>query len=121
MRARLRFEHEARALLLAEGFRVLRSAGSRGPWDLFAINTEEVWLVQVKSTRRLGHHGTRSMLRHAACDLLGVLGPVNTRRWLFVRELNRTWHRVCIDGWPTERQSLDDRLKATIAEWQAAD
>lgn len=44
-------EHRSRRLLEADGFTVTRSAGSKGTWDLIAMNATELVLVQVKATR----------------------------------------------------------------------
>jgi Holliday junction resolvase-like predicted endonuclease len=46
-----RLERLARASLQRHGYRVIRSAGSKGPVDLAAFNHEHVLLVQVKAER----------------------------------------------------------------------
>lgn len=117
MRGRLAFEHEARALLEAEGFRVLRSAGSRGPVDLFAFSPTEVRIIQVKSTNRLEHRGTRTMLRQAILDLLALPSPPGLTRWLFVRELRGNWFRECVEGWATDKKDCDDMVRQVIDMW----
>ena len=38
--------------LRANGWSVLMSPGSRGPYDIRAVKRRRVWLVQVKATRR---------------------------------------------------------------------
>lgn len=46
-----RLERLARASLQRNGYRVIRSAGSKGAVDLAAFNTEHVLLIQVKADR----------------------------------------------------------------------
>jgi hypothetical protein len=46
-----RQEHRTMAILEAAGYRCSRSGGSLGEWDVFAIGTVDVLLVQVKSNR----------------------------------------------------------------------
>lgn len=47
-----RAEWRSRAYLEAQGLTVVRAAGSRGAFDLVAIDGERVLLVQVKASRR---------------------------------------------------------------------
>lgn len=42
-------EHKYKHMLEAEGFYVMRSAGSHGMWDLIALLNERIILVQVKT------------------------------------------------------------------------
>lgn len=44
-----RNEHRSRQLLEAAGYAVTRAAGSMGAWDLVAIGSTDVVLVQVKT------------------------------------------------------------------------
>lgn len=44
-----RNEHRSRAILEAAGYEVMRSAASKGVWDLVAIGERDVVLVQVKT------------------------------------------------------------------------
>jgi hypothetical protein len=46
-----RNERRSRALLERAGYRVTRSGGSLGVWDLIGIGPADVVLVQVKTTR----------------------------------------------------------------------
>lgn len=46
-----RNEHRSRELLERDGYRVLRSAGSKGAFDLIAIGPADVLLIQCKSNR----------------------------------------------------------------------
>ena len=61
-----RLEYLARAALVAEGYTVIRAAGSKGPVDLVAMNANQVRLVQIKSP---GHvqEGDREKLRAVKC------------------------------------------------------
>ncbi len=44
-----RLEYQARNLLIARGYTVVRSAGSKGPVDLVAWNERHVLFIQVKA------------------------------------------------------------------------
>jgi hypothetical protein len=46
-----RYERIARKKLESEGFYVINSAGSKGPFDLVAINESEIKMIQVKSNQ----------------------------------------------------------------------
>lgn len=46
-----RAEHRSRILLEASGYAVLRSAASKGPFDLIGIGSTDLVLVQVKVNR----------------------------------------------------------------------
>ena len=65
-----RLEYRARDELIAQGYTVVRSAGSKGPIDLVAIGCN-VRLIQIKS----GRPRTSDRLR-----LRAVLAPRNVRR-----------------------------------------
>jgi Holliday junction resolvase-like predicted endonuclease len=49
-----RAEYKSRRLLEAAGYVVVRAAASKGPFDLVAVSTVDVLLVQVKSNRPPG-------------------------------------------------------------------
>jgi len=44
-----RNEHRSAELLRSAGYRVIRSAGSHGEWDLVGISGTDIVLVQVKT------------------------------------------------------------------------
>ena len=46
-----RNEYRSRSVLESLGYRVTRSAGSAGEWDLVAISSKDILLVQCKSNR----------------------------------------------------------------------
>lgn len=46
------FEYLLRDWYVKKGYLVIRSAGSRGPADLLAINSKEVVLIQCKKERK---------------------------------------------------------------------
>jgi len=47
-----RIEYQVKKRLQAQGFNVLRVAGSKGLYDLVAWNKDQVLFIQVKSTRQ---------------------------------------------------------------------
>ncbi len=67
-----RREHRSRALLAADGYAVVRAAGSHGAFDLVGISTAGVVLVQVKSR---DWPGTAEMAEMAAFPT-----PTNARK-----------------------------------------
>ena len=71
-----RLEYLARTALVADGYTVIRSAGSKGPVDLVAINANQVRLIQIKSP---GHvqDSDRTKLRAVKCP--------HARREIWVR------------------------------------
>lgn len=46
-----RREHQSIRLLEAAGYTVVRSAASKGPFDLVALGPQDIQLVQVKANR----------------------------------------------------------------------
>lgn len=116
MRARYAFEYEAMDRLGTMGFSTFRSAGSRGPVDVFGVNGSEIRLVQVKSTKRPHAPGTVSMLADAAIELLAKPIPPNTSRWIWLRILHGPWLEWCVDGWPTGRGEIKDQIRLRLAE-----
>ena len=44
-------EHRSRSVLESLGYRVTRSAASLGEWDLVAISSKDILLVQCKTNR----------------------------------------------------------------------
>lgn len=54
-------EYKTRDLLIADGFFVVRSAGSKGAFDLVAFNSESVRLVQIKANKWPGRSEIETM------------------------------------------------------------
>jgi len=54
-----RLEREVRNILKKEGYTVIRSAGSKGLWDLVAYNEHEFRLIQVKRANISGAENRR--------------------------------------------------------------
>jgi len=55
------YERKARKELESEGYYVIRSGGSKGIWDLVAINKNEIRLIQVKSNSKPGPKERKNM------------------------------------------------------------
>jgi hypothetical protein len=125
VRSRLRYEHEARDILIREGWACTRSAGSRGPVDLIAMNEKAIRLVQVKALSHPDSSRSIGVLVQAAEDLRRVPVPTSTTsRWLFLRAVPGSWLRVCVDGLPNDddvmRAALDKRVRSHRREASAA-
>ena len=74
----VRREHQARQLLRAAGYTVARTAQSRGPFDLVALNNQHVRLVAVKA-------GTARHTPQERAALADVAAPpcVTKELWTF--------------------------------------
>jgi hypothetical protein len=71
-----RLEHRSRALLEARGYVVLRSAASKGLWDLVGFGADDAVLVQCKANRAPSP-AERAQLQAFVC-------PWNTHREVHV-------------------------------------
>jgi len=66
----------AKRILEAQGYQVVRSSGSHGPWDLVAYKEGEIRFIQIKSYRP-GPASREKMLR-------GPRGPLDVSREIWV-------------------------------------
>ena len=82
-----RMERAVKHALEARGYAVVRSAGSKSPYDLIAIDSQDVLLVQCKSNRL--SQNMRERLRNA---MLGG-STANTWRRLRAAVLDADWRR----------------------------
>ena len=78
-----RLEWLARDALIAQGYTVIRSAGSKGPVDLVAIGPAEIRLIQVKAVGGVRRADLRK-LRQVAC-------PPGTRCEIWQRAPRGQW------------------------------
>ena len=110
-RARLRFEQCCIDELTEAGWWCLRSAGSRGPIDVFAFNATEVRLIQVKSTKDPLQPSALSLFVAAVEDLRRMPKPPAASRWLYVKILRGSWEYLNIDDLPIDRPPLRSHLR----------
>jgi Holliday junction resolvase-like predicted endonuclease len=61
-----RTEHRSRRLLEAAGYRVIRSAGSLGAWDMIGVRGVDLVLVQVRSNRPPAAREARTLADYPA-------------------------------------------------------
>jgi Holliday junction resolvase-like predicted endonuclease len=73
-------ERIVRDVLTRQGYIVVRSAGSRGPFDLVAINANEVKLIQVKRTAM----GRVDGFSRVIAELKAIPVPANAYKELWV-------------------------------------
>lgn len=116
LQGRVRYERELMVLLEKDGFCCLRSAGSRGPVDLYAFNTTAIRAIQVKSTKAFNRPGNNTMFATAITDLFKVQGPSCMTRELWVRELRGPWRFVPIPLGLEDRTAARQFLQKV--EWQ---
>ena len=119
MRARLRFENKLAAFLENRGYQCIRSAGSRGVVDIFAINENHVRAIQLKTTKNaLDTSGNLSTFKKAILGLRSLPSPPNMTRELWVKELRKNWIYIVIDDLPEDPGLL--RKAISGAQWVAA-
>ena len=77
------YEYKAKKQLEAEGYTVIRAAGSHGPWDLIAMRGEEpVRCIQIKRTKAINGHKT--ILNQFKRNQRGKLGFTTYREEMWV-------------------------------------
>lgn len=111
MRARLRFEQCCIDDLNTAGWWCLRSAGSRGPVDVFAFNAQEIRIIQVKSTRDPLASSALGMFATAIEQLRTMPKPPALSRWLYIKLLRHEWVYLNIDELPIDRPTLRAHLR----------
>ncbi|MHA2642876.1 MAG: hypothetical protein V2G41_09540 [bacterium JZ-2024 1] len=96
--ARIRYERLASDRLKQLGYYVARSAGSRGAADLIAISTQNILLIQVKTTKAPQSSGFKGIIEAARRELLEVPCPPNVKRQIWIRAIGKTVDRpYCIE------------------------
>ena len=86
--------------LQVSGYTALRSAGSRGPFDIIGVNAKETLLIQIKRTKRLGIDFT-NIPRHYKKDiqrLRDFSAPPSSRKELWVWIEYKGWFKFDINN-----------------------
>lgn len=83
------YERKARKVLEEDEFYVVRSAGSKGIWDLVAINRKKVRLIQVKADS-LPTKEEKKTMQLFQC-------PTNTKKELWIYK-KRKWEVIHYGG-----------------------
>ena len=82
------YEYKAKKELEAQGYTILRSAGSHGPWDLTAFKDEEpVRCVQIKYTK--SERGMKRLLNTFKPILVRGQSHYQTELWVWFKG---KWH-----------------------------
>jgi len=91
----------ARKILEAQGYNVIRSAGSHGPWDLVAYKDREIRFIQIKSSRP-GPASREKILQ-------GPSGPLDVSRevWVYTKRKGFEIFNHQGDQWITVRLLTD--------------
>jgi len=91
----------AKKILEAQGYNVIRSAGSHGPWDLVAYKDREIRFIQIKSYRP-GPASREKMLQ-------GPGGPLDVSRevWVYRKREGFEVYNHGGDQWIIGRLSTD--------------
>lgn len=116
MRSRLRFENDLCAYLEAKGYMCMRSAGSRGAADVFAINHSHMRMIQLKTTISLDRKGNTSIFADAIEKLRELPCPPNTTQELWVKPLRKNWLYIVVSDLEAKtREEVKRYLKSP--EW----
>ena len=88
-------ELKAKHELEAEGYIVIRSAGSHGACDLVAIDINFIRLIQLKSTVK--HGASMTQYRDDVRKLTELLTPLNVRKEIWLWRARKGWdkHNIC--------------------------
>jgi len=87
-------EYRCRDELLSQGYFVMRSAGSRGIFDLIAVSADHVKLIQVKVIS----FGEKKKFKKERMDLGYIRCPENVLKELWVWEKHGKWYIYKIPG-----------------------
>lgn len=112
VRARLRFENELFDLLTERGYSCIRSAGSRGPADLYAFNENHIRVIQIKTTKSFELKRKDGMYLDAIKKLRELPCPPNCRQELWVKPLRKNWIYIILNDLPTDRQELRKAIRS---------
>lgn len=104
-----RLEWAARNDLRRQGFTVIRSAGSKTPIDLVAMNDREVLVIQVKKDA--------GDVAAAVSSLAALALPAQVRREVWERDRGG-WRIVPVGSVPSN-EAMPDVPAAVINFWQA--
>lgn len=98
------FEYAVRTKLTADGYDVIRSAGSKTKVDLVAIKAGQALLIQAKRDGRISPHERAELVRIAS-----LLGPVAVPVVAFRHARRLTLVRLTGVG-PKDREPFDTDL-----------
>lgn len=104
--------------LEARGFTVCRSAASKGPYDLIAMSTAEILLVQVKRTKNHTRRAPPKFINELWRAVAPTHGIVRKELWCWVD--HRGWTITPVTG-PTESRKKAKRWVARVESVTAAD
>ena len=78
------YEYRAKKQLEAEGFQVVRSAGSHSEWDLIAVKPGiQVRCIQIKRTK--SERGMKQLLRAFQPTICGGPQPWRSELWVWYK------------------------------------
>jgi len=86
-----RTEYQVMEKLKEQGFLVDRSAGSRGYWDIIALSSNAIWLVQVKASERRKIESWKTETEEM--ELLQEMLPANCFQifWIRRKKKDEVW------------------------------
>lgn len=106
LRTRIRFENKLCEFLAERGYDCARSAGSRGPFDVFAFNQQFARFIQVKSTKAIDRVGNTSVFRDAIERMQTFPDPPGMTKELWVWIIRKGWFYAIVGDAPRDREAL---------------
>lgn len=119
MRSRLHFELDLCKFLEDRGYNCFRSAGSRGPADVYAINKDHLRIIQLKTTIDFSRAGNLSIFCDAIEKLHTLPCPPHATHELWVKPLRKNWRYIVVSDFDwIDRPDL--RRIVSMAQWVEA-
>jgi len=113
--AGLRFEYELVEKLQEEDWACATVLGSRGPFDVIAMNIHETRFIQVKSTRRPEKDYTIWHWVNAVERLRELAIPPSASLWLYTWIIPETrWIAYRVSDWSDDRVMTYSLLKKEL-------
>ena len=88
-----KFEWKARKELELQGYTVMRSAGSKGAFDLIAFNESSIRLIQIKSTNNL-KSSLEALFRDDLKRVKGCPAPPDATKELWCWRARKGWEKL---------------------------
>ena len=109
-------ERALEKILTEEGYVVVRSAGSHGPADLYALSDQGIRMIQLKSHAVFKAVGHTTVWADAIAYLLTLPTPPCSTKELWVKVPYEGYRYTLVDNAPSERGDLLKWVRNI--EWQ---
>lgn len=99
----VRIERKAKGELEENGYFVIRSAGSKGALDLIAINQTEILLIQLKTQKKMGRFGPKSLKKE-----MNILKRIPAPHWPIAKK--QLWIWTDRKGWTIKNLEVNHEI-----------